>query len=69
LWNHILNKLMMGGHSGLERWKPVLDQILRYGTLSQRILRALNGSSSREDIVRVYKELSTCLAKNHFFNP
>jgi gamma-glutamyl:cysteine ligase YbdK (ATP-grasp superfamily) len=69
LWNHILNTLMIDGHSGLERWKPVIDHILRYGTLSQRILRALNGSSEKEDIIRVYKDLSSCLAKNHLFNP
>ena len=66
LWNHILQQNINSGNS-LSRWKPEIDVILKQGTLSQRIIRALGGDYSKENITTVYKKLSTCLEQNRMF--
>lgn len=69
VWITILNRLLRGGHPALEKWKPELDIIFNEGTLSDRILRELNGDSSHEAIVMVYKKLGWCLNQNRMFVP
>jgi gamma-glutamyl:cysteine ligase YbdK (ATP-grasp superfamily) len=69
LWKHILTRLLERGHTTLQQWKPELDVILREGTLSTRILKALNDDHSHESIVTVYRKLSDCLAHNRIFIP
>jgi len=45
-----------------------LDIILSEGTLSTRILKALNTDFSEENIKNVYSKLANCLAENQLFN-
>lgn len=69
LWKHILNDLISRGNTALERWKPELEIILTEGTLSARILKALQGDQSAAAIQKVYRQLSDCLAQNKIFLP
>jgi gamma-glutamyl:cysteine ligase YbdK (ATP-grasp superfamily) len=67
LWQHILERIVRSGNGSLEKWKREIDVILREGTLSQRIIKALGKDQSKENIIRVYKQLSSCLAQNKMF--
>jgi gamma-glutamyl:cysteine ligase YbdK (ATP-grasp superfamily) len=67
LWKHILERLVRSGNDSLEKWKKEIDVILQEGTLSQRILKALNKNHSPENIKKVYRQLSGCLAQNRMF--
>ncbi len=69
VWLAILNKLLKGGHPALEKWKPELNIILNEGTLSDRIIKELNGESAKESILKVYKKLGWCLGQNKMFVP
>lgn len=64
LWKHILAKVK--SDDLIER-KKNLDIILNQGSLSTRIMIALNGDYSKSSLTKVYKELSNCLAKNRLF--
>ena len=68
VWQQIQNKLMQENQA-LEKWNPELSVIFREGTLSDRILKTLNGDHSREQIKAVYKKMSSCLAQNRMFVP
>lgn len=68
LWKKIIERLS-AGNSALEKWKPELSVILSEGTLSDRIIKSLEGDSSAEAIKRTYKQLSGCLAQNKMFVP
>jgi gamma-glutamyl:cysteine ligase YbdK (ATP-grasp superfamily) len=67
LWKHILDRLVRSGNGALEKWKNEIDVILREGTLASRIVRSLRQDQSKENIIRVYKQLSGCLAQNKMF--
>ena len=67
LWQHILERIVRGGNGAMEKWKPEIDVILQEGTLSQRIIKALGSDQSKENIIKVYKQLSGCLAQNKMF--
>jgi gamma-glutamyl:cysteine ligase YbdK (ATP-grasp superfamily) len=67
LWKHILDRLVRSGNDSLEKWKKEIDVILQEGTLSQRILKALGKDHSPENIKKVYRQLSGCLAQNRMF--
>jgi gamma-glutamyl:cysteine ligase YbdK (ATP-grasp superfamily) len=67
LWKHILERIVRSGNGSMEKRKREIDVILKEGTLSQRILRALGSDHSKENIIRVYKQLSGCLAQNKMF--
>jgi gamma-glutamyl:cysteine ligase YbdK (ATP-grasp superfamily) len=67
LWQHILERIVRSGNGSLEKWKREIDVILREGTLSQRIVKALGKDQSKENILLVYKQLSSCLAQNKMF--
>ena len=66
LWSYILQLNVDAGNT-MKRWKPEIDVILKQGSLSQRIISALNGDYSRDNIISVYKKLSTCLEQNKMF--
>ncbi|MGC4023550.1 MAG: glutamate-cysteine ligase family protein [Cyclobacteriaceae bacterium] len=67
LWKSILKKLIKINPS-LEQWeRPQLNIILEQGTLSDRILKALDGHYSEEAIKNVYRKLSGCLDQNKMF--
>lgn len=66
LWMHLADRLKNGGD--MKNRKRELDVLLKQGTLSARILKALKGDYSQTSLVRVYRGLSECLAKNTMFN-
>jgi len=45
------------------------DAIVRHGSLSNRILKALAGDITRQNLKNVYRELSDCLKQNRLFLP
>ena len=61
VWRHLLGTLVKHDDAWIAPHLPVLERILASGTLSSRILRALDGDLSRENIERVYRRLSDCL--------
>jgi len=68
VWQKIIDHLA-SGNSALEKWKPELNIILKEGTLSDRIIKSLNGDHSIDSIKKTYKQLSGCLAQNKMFVP
>lgn len=69
LLQNIFNKLTREGNTPLEKWKYELNTILRDGTLSQRIMKALNDDHSPQHIAAVYRQLCGCLEQNKLFIP
>lgn len=69
LWQKIIDKLTAAGNTALEKWKPELSVILKEGSLSERIIKALNNDHSPEAITKTYRQLSGCLAQNKMFIP
>jgi gamma-glutamyl:cysteine ligase YbdK (ATP-grasp superfamily) len=67
IWQAIINQLTKTGNHTLEKWMPELTVILNEGTLSERILKSLNGDFSNAALVKVYKQLANCLAENRMF--
>jgi carboxylate-amine ligase len=67
LWQHILERIVRSGNGPMDKWRREIDVILKEGTLAQRIMKALGQDQSRENITRVYKQLSGCLAQNKMF--
>lgn len=48
---------------------PVVQTILKYGSLSTRIRKSLNGDLSKENIQRTWLRLAMCLDNNVMFTP
>ncbi len=69
VWQKIIDRLIASGNTALEKWKPELSVILTEGSLSDRIIKSLNGDHSHEAIKKVYRQLSGCLAQNKMFIP
>ena len=67
LWQHIYTTLLKKGNAGLEKWGPELSVILTESTLSDRILRSLNGDYSQDSIRNTYRHLADCLSQNKMF--
>jgi glutamate---cysteine ligase / carboxylate-amine ligase len=62
LWAHILGNLDLDKED-----KAVLQHILDKGTLSSRIVKALDNDFSLDKIKEVYKKLSDCVVSNTLF--
>lgn len=69
VWLSIMKKLINSGNTALERWTPELNVILNEGTLSDRILTALNNDHSEDAIKNVFRKLCGCLEQNKMFIP
>jgi hypothetical protein len=52
-----------------EKHRNTLELLLENGSLSTRILKALAGDLSEENIQKVYRQLAVCLANNELFIP
>ncbi|MBN1521306.1 MAG: glutamate--cysteine ligase, partial [Candidatus Aureabacteria bacterium] len=65
LWKHLKNELV----DGSSPWSHALDTICEQGPLAERILKSLKNDYSKENIIRVYRELGDCLEKNILFIP
>jgi len=49
--------------------RETIEFLLKNGSLSTRILKAVGGDFSKENIEEVYNKLGTCLAENKLFKP
>lgn len=67
LWFHLLDILLKRQIDFIEPWKSQLMVILNEGSLSTRILKALDNDFSHENLKRVYKKLAKRLKKNRMF--
>jgi gamma-glutamyl:cysteine ligase YbdK (ATP-grasp superfamily) len=65
LWQHIHQQLQNNGD--LLKREEALRVILNRGSLSTRIINALNGDFSMLTLTKVYQKLSACLAENRMF--
>lgn len=65
LWKHIFNRLK--DQADLKKRSRHLEIILKEGSLSTRIVRALKGDYSVSALTKVYRELANCLAQNRLF--
>jgi len=64
LWRHIADQI------DIEReLAATFNDIVRNGSLANRILRALAGEITKENLKTVYRELSGCLKINRLFAP
>ena len=52
-----------------EKHRETIEFLLKEGSLSTRIIKALDRNYSKQKIESVYLELATCLSKNQLFNP
>ena len=68
IWQTILKHHLKSGSEILKRFLPELNIILTEGTLSDRILKSLDGNFSTENLQKVYKRLAFCLAENKMFH-
>ena len=67
IWKSIFVRLVLSTPS-LKRWEqPQLETIFNQGSLSERICQSLGNDHSQENIKRVYRQLSGCLAQNKMF--
>lgn len=67
IWESIINTFVNSGNSNIKNWISELTIILNEGTLSQRILNALNNDLSKDSLKKVYTQLAICLAENKMF--
>lgn len=68
VWHHIMKQLVQQNKT-IKNWNPELSLVLSEGTLSDRILKSLNGDYSAESIKAVYHRLASCLEQNRMFVP
>jgi gamma-glutamyl:cysteine ligase YbdK (ATP-grasp superfamily) len=69
LWKYLFEEIINEFALNKEPWIKNAEAILEKGTLSARIIKALNGDYSRNNIVRIYSELSESLQNNMIFIP
>jgi carboxylate-amine ligase len=67
LWSHITERLVRAGNVSISTARREIDVVLKEGTLSERIVKALGKDVSKENIMVVYKHLADCLAQDKMF--
>lgn len=67
IWEHLLKMVQKYYPEDIQPWVPQVTNILEHGTLSSRIVKALGGVYSPENINMVYRELADCLTYNEMF--
>jgi gamma-glutamyl:cysteine ligase YbdK (ATP-grasp superfamily) len=68
LWADLAERCVFPALPGLEELREPLQTILREGTLSARITRALGASPSRARLHETYAELAACLEEDRTFH-
>lgn len=68
IWQTIIKHHLKCSSETLKRFMPELNIILDEGTLSERILKSLDGNLSLENLQKVYKRLAFCLDENKMFH-
>lgn len=69
IWEKIQHRLIHAGNTVIEKWMPELSIILTEGSLSERILKSMQGDFSRDSIRKVYRQLAGCLDQDKMFIP
>lgn len=69
LWHHLIESVWRDYPEQRMPWQKPLDTILQQGPLARRIMRAVNGDTSRFRLQAVYRELCECLAHGCLFEP
>ncbi len=64
VWTQLIERV---SHTLSHKEQITLESILRYGNLSERIIRACNNDYSHATLHRVYQSLMTCLHQNQLF--
>lgn len=67
LWRHLLELVKVHYPVFIGPWLDTLHEILEAGTLATRIMAALDGIYTEENIKLVYNELADCLSNNEIF--
>ena len=67
LWLHILESLQVKGYVESQAGHELVRKIVEQGSLSERILKSLNGSNKMSDLKSVYQQLCDCLNENRPF--
>lgn len=68
LWMHITEKLKKDKCLA-DKTTSILNTVLNRGTIAQRMITALNGDYTKENIAVLYRKLSDCLQQNRLFTP
>lgn len=68
LWAAIYDKMETAYPEEIAPFADTLEFILTHGSLATRILKAVGGIYTQENLRLVYHELSDCLAGNEMFN-
>lgn len=66
VWKHLYKSVKPKLH---QSHYETIDLILETGTLSTRILKAIDGDTSENHIIDVYRQLQQCLTNNVLFRP
>ncbi len=67
LWQHLVETLFPATREETAAWRDTLLLIIKNGTLSSRILRALGGDLAPERVSYVYRGLCDCLAEGRIY--
>ncbi len=68
LWSIIIDKVCAAYPEESRPWVDTIRQI-NQATLAERIITALDGDYSRENLGKVYRKLGDCLGKDKLFEP
>ena len=69
LWQHIINEICEYDDHLIAPFSDELNMLMNKGTLSTRILKALDKQYTPDNIRAVYRELGDCLAEDQMFIP
>ncbi len=68
LWRHLFGVICQASPAFRDEYAETIQHIQSQGTLSERILKSLNGDFSRPRLHSVYGELCECLSENRLFS-
>ena len=68
LWKYLVKEIIAGNNKD-ESWIKNIELILKYGSLSSRIIKSLDGNYSNNKIIETYRKLSESLDNNKIFIP
>lgn len=69
LWRELFNKLYERSEVAHDPVLQCLDSMIRYGSLSTRIIKTPPVGFGRRDLDRLYRQLCDCLAEGRLFTP
>ncbi len=69
LWKYLIKEIIFTNDISRESWIKNIELILKYGSLSSRIIKSLAGNYLGNNIFKTYMRLSESLADNKIFIP